>query len=164
MLIFVPNIIYEQTFITMKYIYLLIAVVCLSSCGIKLPAPEARVFNLDYRYLDENGIFVTESPSVSFDYKAVSSIAVEVKGGYVTRDEADRILEDNNDLYYYPTSNRNKVYVGPIVRDAYDVLIEKMREIGANGIINIRIDQDRVMNGDVYVDRITISGMAIEKW
>lgn len=74
MLIFVPNIIYEQTFITMKYIYLLIAVVCLSSCGIKLPAPEARVFNLDYRYLDENGIFVTESPSVSFDYKAVSSI------------------------------------------------------------------------------------------
>lgn len=131
----------------------------LGSCGIHPPAPTTDSFYIDYRPLTESGYYITESPSVSFPYEAKGSIIVTSKGGWVKTSTKD----PKTDYYISATSYYN--YKDPDLNQAYDELKKRLDELGANGVVNIRITS-QIRYSEVvkrYYGEITITGMAIKK-
>lgn len=146
-----------------KILCLLFSVLVLSSCGsIPLPAPHSDVVMIDYSSLTQDGYFVTESNSVSFDYEAVGSIIAEEVGGWLSKNGKPKSVDPKDE--YYISFGRKQIYQEPDLQKAYENLKNKLKEVGANGIINLDI---RFVQGssDKYPkpDKIIITGMAIKK-
>lgn len=112
-----------------------------TSC-VTLPTPYSNIGTIDYSPLTKNGIYVTESNSVNFEYIAVSSIIATEKGGWVNGSEKR-----------------------PSIEVAFKNIIEEMKKLNANGIINLGILASSEMVFDGYskgfVPVITVKGMAI---
>lgn len=148
----------------MKKLFLLPCMLLLASCASYLPAPKSITGMIDYSTLTKNGIFVTESNSVNFDYEAVGSIYAEEVGGFVRKDGKPDPIDPRDD-YYIGSSSGKKVYVRPDVQAAFEKLISKLSQSGANGLINMKIqfttEQDLISK--VIIDKIIVSGMAIKK-
>lgn len=121
--------------------FLFVAII-LSSCG-TLPKPQSNVGTIDYTPLIKEGIYITESNSVNFDYTAVGSVIATEKGGWV-----------------------NETVKRPYVEDAFKNIIKELKRIGANGIINLSITSSVELSEDIlskaYVSVITVKGMAIK--
>ena len=122
----------------------------LTSCMSSLPKPHCTVSCLDYSRLTSKGIFVTESNSVSFEYKAIGSILVTSVGGW-TKENVKKKDYDGAKIEYKKDS-----YVGPNVEEAFDALAGKLEKMDANGIINLKIIS-------MSSNTIQISGMAIKR-
>lgn len=56
-------------------------------------------------------------------------------------------------------SNRKHIYQAPNLQNAYVNIANKLKAVGANGIINLKIS---LINSN-YSDKIVITGMAIKK-
>lgn len=150
----------------MKKVYLLFSfmMIVLTACQ-SLPAPKSNMVVVDYSVLTNQGIFITESNSVSFPYKPIGSVSIDELGGWVRK--ADKKLTENmREDYYYDSSNSSggkqvykQVYQGPEINDMFNKLAAQLHELGANGIINLRITQ----TFEDAKHRVTISGMAIKK-
>lgn len=125
-----------------KLLSLLLFAIILSSCG-TLPKPQSNVGTIDYTPLIKEGIYITESNSVNFDYTAVGSVIATEKGGWV-----------------------NETVKRPYVEDAFKNIIKELKRIGANGIINLSITSSVELSEDIlskaYVSVITVKGMAIK--
>lgn len=141
--------------------YLLFYFLVLSACSVSnLPAPKSEIDMIEYSMLTKEGYFVTESNSVSFDYEAIGSIyAIEV-GGWVSKDGRS----ESTDLKekYYINSNHKQVYQTPNLQKAYRNLANKLKSVGANGIINLKVSftTDSAIGNP---QKIVITGMAIKK-
>lgn len=115
---------------------------------------------IDYSMLTKEGYFVTESNSVSFDYEAIGSIyAVEV-GGWVSKDGKTGPTDLKEK--YYINSNHKQVYQAPNLQKVYRNLANKLKSVGANGIINLKVNftTDSSIGNP---QKIVITGMAIKK-
>jgi uncharacterized protein YbjQ (UPF0145 family) len=123
-------------------------------------APTSYFGGILYSPLTEQGIYVSESNSVSFDYVAIGSVIVEETGGWVrnikSRNELGKRTED-----YYVKSTVSKKYTIPALDAAFEHLREYLFEIGANGIINMHIEF--IPSSKVSLDKIVITGMAIKR-
>ena len=97
-------------------------------------------YYVDYSQLHKNGIFVTESPDVDFPYTPLGSI-VSVTQGERTQ-VGDIVSRD-----YVDTDK------------ALDEIAGKLREMGADGLINMKITPSR--SGSLY--RLVLTGMAIKR-
>jgi len=141
-------------------IYALI-IVLFSACATLRPDPLSIISVVDYSPLTDRGIFVTESNSVSFEYKAIGSVIVEESGGWIARD--GKRSPSSKEDYYIGSSK--KIYQSPKFESTFKKLSEKLESIGANGIINLKISSTSELNRayNVYVEKITITGMAIKK-
>jgi|GEM_PF-372537 len=129
----------------------------------------------DYTLLTNDGIFVTESNSVGFDYQTIGSIYIELREG--ERKEA-------NDSYYTVRNKRDgsksdkkeSQYVRYTPRYVVLKIGEELKKIDANGIINLKITYDKnyqvvkettsgnkvtevIRHGSGYI----VTGMAIKK-
>lgn len=140
---------------------LLFCFLVLSACSVSnLPAPKSEIDMIDYSMLTKEGYFVTESNSVSFDYEAIGSIyAVEV-GGWVSKDGKSEPTDLKEK--YYINSNHKQVYQAPNLQKVYRNLVNKLKSIGANGIINLKVN----FTTDASISnpqKIVITGMAIKK-
>lgn len=130
----------------MKQLGLIMTLLCitiyLQSCG-TLPAPQSNVGTIDYTPLIKEGIYITESNSVNFDYTAVGSVIATEKGGWV-----------------------NGSVRRPYVKNAFKNIIKELERIDANGIINLSITSSVELSEDIlskaYVSVITVKGMAIK--
>lgn len=98
----------------MKKVFYLFVVIVLSSC-ITLPSV-SYINTLDYRPLTDNGLFVTEANSVSFEYKAIGSLYAE---------ETSSIVD-----------GRAMV---PRIENIYNNILHEAKKLGANGIINMSV-------------------------
>lgn len=152
----------------MKKGFLLASIVVLmSSCTtLNLPKPYTKIRMVDYSWLTEQGIFVTESNSVSFDYLAVGSISVESSSGYepTSKNKNVTAIENGDGIYTtYLTdtwSKRAKFEYYPVsLEDMFGELNRELKEKGANGIVNFKIDYDRIKDRNI----VRITGMAIRK-
>jgi uncharacterized protein YbjQ (UPF0145 family) len=134
-----------------------------TSCATYLPAPKSFVGVIDYSVLTSKGLFVTESNSVNFDYRAIGSVIAEEIGGWIPKNSAQSSVNVNDE--YYVGSSTKKVYKNPDVQVAFDNIAEQLSSIGANGIINLKITTSSEMDlvSKFSVDKITVSGMAIRK-
>mgnify|MGYP000459298411 CR=1 FL=1 len=133
----------------------------LTSCVTpKLPEPYGTSTILDYSPLTSKGFYVTESNSVSFDYQAIASVSATEVAGWVKKDKkqviSDGTLRKNVDeLYVNMESKPSSGKYIPDINAAMDRMVEILRTVGANGIINLNIQWES--------SRIIISGMAIRK-
>lgn len=143
----------------MKKTFLIIAsTLLLASCApVNYPAPRTEIGMVNYAPLTNQGIFVTESNSVGFNYEAVGSIYIIETSGWIRKDgkSADEI--DPKEAYYIGSSSqKNWKFVSPTVEEALLKIAEKLKSSGANGIINLKVTTS-------ITDGITITGMAIKK-
>lgn len=116
-----------------KIIFLLLVSLSLASCY-TLDIPQSTTTNIiDYSEFAEQGIFVTESNSVNFDYKPLGSVVSFTRG-------STRLFLNSLD--------QNK---------AFTEIASKVKEIGGNGLINFNVRASSTYE----VLTMTVSGMAI---
>ena len=145
-----------------KILLLAVAALAMTSCS-KIPYT-STVTVIDYSYFTKKGFFITEAPSVSFDYEPVGSIMVRVESGHeVTKEEkkvSKSILGGEIETY---TTKFGKYKVATI-DDALDFIYEESTKVGANGLINVKITPlSTYLSGQTYVTGYIVSGMAIKK-
>lgn len=150
----------------MKKIFLIIeSTLLLVSCApVYQLAPRSYIGIIGYSPLTEKGIYVTESNSVSFDYKAIGSVYAEEIGGWVRKDGKPE-SSDPKEAYYLISSGKKKIYVQPDINAIFKKLVDQLKQSGANGIVNLKIEstteQDFVSK--LSYDKIIVTGMAIKK-
>lgn len=152
------------------FVSFILGVLILSSCSVSLPTPKSTVFVIDYSALTQKGIFVTESNSVSFDYEAIGSVVAEETDGWVKqsllKDKEKQPRKVYQDEYYddsqYSSRGKN-VFIPADLNAALQNLGEQLIEIGANGIINLKIEYVKVPYVKSSLNSIIVSGMAIKK-
>ena len=144
-----------------KILMICFLAVMLASCQTYLPSPVYIPGGVDYSALTDRGIFVTESNSVSFDYEPIGSVYVNAYGGWVRKDGKPR-EDDSKEDYYILGSSSKKVYQLPSYEECFIRLAEKLNEMGANGIINLKFNWSKSVF-DQTIDNLYISGMAIKK-
>lgn len=157
---------------------------------ISCSAPKYQVFPsvVNYRtYLETDNFYITESNSVAFDYEPVGNITVRILNGKCRREYApgdiDTIYHKGKDYNWYefkpkegakpivdfePTLIHGKDYdyYDPNYRtgnynDVLDELYKQAKSIGANGIINLKLQpyQESVTKRDGVMG----TAMAIKK-
>lgn len=143
----------------------------LSSCSIipKTPYQESAVV-LDYSEYTNKGFFMTEANSVSFDYKALGSVSAKVQSGYeIVQETVRKAIKDD---VYGESHDSRKIKYGKYKQaysdNAIKVLCDKAMEIGANGLINIKVTyipavRDLKTGLVIDPDAIIVTGMAIRK-
>lgn len=142
-----------------KYLLLLIAFPLLIGCVSVPKYPYIKTSSvIDYSEFAKRGFFITEANSVSFDYTALGSVSSKVSGGYEVISETRRM--DMKDDVYSQTKSGAKIkygkYIPAYIEDALDAIHNQSIEIGANGVINLRI---------TYPDNetVVVTGMAIKR-
>ena len=141
----------------MKKILLTISAIltlCLGSC---MPRFSDRFYYLDYSRFTEKGFFITEAPTVPFDYLPVGSVVLVERSGKkeitaVHKPGYDGIYGEDNSVttkskYEYASSG-----------SAMEALYEFAKENNADGIINFN-----VTSGNENGLSVTISGMLIKR-
>ena len=109
--------------------------------------------------------FGPESPFCS-DCKH-GSISIDELGGWVRKDNKKRAANIKEDYYYNSPNpyNGKQVYQAPDLDNMFNKLAAELHELGANGIINLKITQTVEFQKEIkqFIHRVTISGMAISK-
>lgn len=147
----------------MKKCLFLVLAATLTLAGCKsYPPPTCYTSFIDYSQLASQGIFATESNSVSFDYVPVGSVCVEECGGWGEYKQRDA-LENGYEIYDDFSFGR-RGYAPPSLDNAFHNLAKKLKEERANGIINLKIMYgSKMVRENLIVGTITITGMAIRK-
>ena len=151
----------------MKKVLLFVFAIGLStSCAtsaISYPEPYGFSTFLDYSPLTNKGIYVTESNSVSLDYKILGSVSATEVSGWVKKEKELKVANKNkknnvDDMYADVERNQSNgkyMRMSPSLDAAMERMANTLKEVDANGIINLKIQWEP--------DRIIISGMAIRK-
>src|SRR5690606_16170414 len=105
---------------------------------------EASATYVDYRPYTETGFFITESNSVGFDYKPVSSVMAIARSGYLPQERRSNVTDSKpfDDVYYKPERIKAGVRTAT-PKDAVRELVHQARALGANGIINLARKSNR---------------------
>jgi uncharacterized protein YbjQ (UPF0145 family) len=144
----------------MKKLVLIILVLTLASCATYSPL----VSFVDYSSYNNDGIFLTESNSVSFKYEPVGSINVLLYSGFANDVKKAPVIEDKkgkgDDIYYSANNGRLK-YKDATIQEALRLAVENARNKGANAIINIRYEYIPAFKNNP--DGWHMSGMAIKR-
>ena len=149
-----------------KVLLFVFAIGLLTSCAtsaISYPEPYGFSTFLDYTPLTNKGIYVTESNSVSFDYKILGSVSATEVSGWVKKEKELKVANKNkknnvDDMYADVERNQSNgkyMRMSPSLDAAMERMANTLKEVDANGIINLKIQWEP--------DRIIISGMAIRK-
>ena len=149
-----------------KVLFFILAIGLLTSCAtstISYPEPYGFSTFLDYSLLTNKGIYVTESNSVSFDYKTLGSVSATEVSGWVKKEKELKVANKNkknnvDDMYADVERNQSNgkyMRMSPSLDAAMERMANTLKEVDANGIINLKIHWEP--------DRIIISGMAIRK-
>lgn len=143
----------------MKKFALLIIVFALASCAIYAPL----VSFVDYSTYNKEGIFLTESNSVSFSYEPVGSINVLLYSGYTVekKTEVTGVKKEKGDDVYFTSNPRALKFKGSTILEALKLAVDQAKNKGANAIINIRYEY--VPSFKNTPDGWLISGMAVKK-
>lgn len=106
----------------------------------------------DYSKYD---VFISEATSVSFDYVPMGSVTAYVESGYDPKESGKVSL-------WGPSK---KEIIKATSDDAVRVLVQNAKEIGANGIINVKSVYKPIWNETMkdYIGTYTATGMAIKK-
>lgn len=144
--------------------FLLFAFVALifTSC-MKIPYT-STVTVIDYSYFSKKGFFITEAPSVSFDYESVGSIMVSVQSGHNVIEGEKKVSKSifGGEIETY--SSVMGKYRAATIDDALDLIYDESIKAGANGLINLKISPITVyQSGQTYVTGYIVNGMAIKR-
>ena len=139
--------------------------ISLIMCAFTSCAPKITYFEnvrlVDFSKYTEQGIFLTESNSVSFDYEPVGSINVMILSGYEKKIKSSKTVE--NDIYGDELYEIRKTAQGDFIfatpQAAIAKAVEQLEAMNANGIINLNI---RYIHS-TYQPGYELTGMAIRR-
>jgi len=143
-----------------KVLLLSVMAMLLSSCLVK-KAYSVSWNLIDYtKYADDN-FFMTESNSVSFEYKSLGSIIVYSNSGYEVKGVKqieNSYYEDEQNLDYGKWKHCD-------VNDAFKKLHDVALVKGANGVINIKYEYFpmRISDKKIIEENWVVTGMLIKK-
>ena len=134
---------------------------------------------VDYKKYWDQGFFITESPSVNFEYIPIGAVTVTLQDGYETIANAgtapkktgwasrSRSAEKQSSTKYADKSTLFTLY------DAIDMAVAKAKENGADGLINLSYEINSIATskqttyGGTYDlgsgHRYVIKGMAVKR-
>lgn len=147
-----------------KVLLMAIVTLFLSSCITKFPY-QKESYVINYSHLSENGFFITESNSVSFNYTPLGSVTSIVTDGYEVLSHEKKTYPQNaypdivKDVYKY-----GKYKIADI-NDALDILYSETKKLGGNGIINLKITYNTTSKtkDGLSINNYVVTGMAIKK-
>lgn len=143
-------------------VLMLLLTLCFTSCVSLLPKPHSYSSCIDYGYLSQQGVFITESNSVSFDYQPLGSLYVECTGGW---DKKRAKLENSEMEDIYMEDAKNNSYVPATIEEAFDLALAELDRLKGNGIINFKISTvtEYLPSYKISVNKIILTGMCIKK-
>ncbi len=143
-----------------KIILLSLAMLFVSSCA---PVLENRFYYMSYKPLSDEGIQVTASPSVAYEYESLGTFTLVCESGYMTKNDLKRRDRGEDGVYSsnQPTVS-NRKYKSANAEDAQQTLAQYLHSINANGVINIRM-QYLYIPKTSKVTSVIISGEAIKR-
>ena len=121
----------------MKKLFLALSVALLSSCVTYSPL----VNFIDYSAYNDQGMFLTESNSVDFDYTPVGSINVLLYSGYV-KQTPEYLVEDKavDAVYYSSSSTGRSKYQDATIQEALRIVVDQAKHKGADAVINLHYE------------------------
>lgn len=152
----------------MKQIVFILSVILLMGCSTIGKFPYVQESSIiDYSQYEKKCFFITESNSVSFEYKPIGSIMVKVENGYevISVDKKESSIDDIYGQKKISYKKKFGDYKVATINDALDLIYNKSIEKNADGIINIKIEP--IIGQNPYqTNTITgyfVSGMAIKR-
>lgn len=138
-------------------------IACLSSCVTSYPERREYIGMINYSEFEKNDLFATESNSVNFDYTPIGSLLIEDVGGMDSRKTTSSLSNGGGDDLYSGTKNKGR-YVAPDPNRAVELAVKALKNMGATGIINMKIQfsMEYAPLEQVSVGKITLTGMAIK--
>lgn len=144
----------------------LLSIICVSAASLTSCAPKmqyvASSSYINYQTYVDQGVYITESNSVNFDYTPLGSVSAIVFPGYVKATRPSQY--QYNDLNGKPqlTEEYNK-WKSADVQDAIALVVEKAKQQGGNGVINFSIKPTSESDGKAIRHGFLVSGMVIRK-
>ncbi len=147
----------------------ILTILFLNSC-VTLPKYTTFHYANNFKYLTEKGIFVTTASSVGFDYNAIGLLtAISKRGINESKNKKEDLTDlEKQEMAFYgrgSLSNTNRTIKQANIEDAFKELYKGLQEMGANGIIDLKIEYSYVTlpNSKIPLDEIKITGLAIKK-
>ncbi len=121
----------------------------------------------EYKYLIDKGFYITESNSVSFNYTPIGHIELIAKRYFTKVEKGDPEYEKYGELSEIDAAavkngHPIEVYDFPSIYKIFDQILEKGKLMGANGLINFKIDY-KYNSSAILPSHIYVSGMFIKK-
>ncbi|MDE7466714.1 MAG: hypothetical protein K2M59_09915 [Muribaculaceae bacterium] len=126
------------------------------------PKSHDEVYYLDYSALNRQGFYITESDVVAFDFDPVGSVLLIQHSGYedivISKDpyQMDSPKGYTDDIYGSGNVKKKKSYKAASVPGALSSLSQVAKDLGADGVINLKFSGDAVRG-------IAVSGMLIKR-
>ena len=136
------------------------AVVVLTSCAPKMQYVASSTY-IDYQSYLEQGIYITESNSVNFDYTPLGSVSSIVYPGYVRDIQYSRVEDDLTGETQF--TKKSSKWKPADVQDAIAIVVEKAKQQGGNGIINFSINPISETFDKTVRHGYIVTGMVIHK-
>lgn len=143
-----------------KHLLIALFVIALSSCSPKLQY-QTSISYIDYSLYANEGMFLTESNSVAFDYKALGTVSISVLSGNVDKKRPDRY--NFTDLNGNRPEEKYSEWVAASPEKAIQLAIEKAKAQGGDGIINMKIEPFTEVTNKATRSGFLLSGMVIKK-
>ena len=155
---------------TIQFFVVCLMLLMINSCAI-LDKYEIQTTNIDLTSFEKQGIFVTTG-DLSIEYKPISIISAQCFHGFISKNSKNQKSFSGNDDIYYSNINNNSEYYSKQsltykfcdIEDLFADVIERVKTLGANGIIKLEIkgisrgagtDKTRIQTG------VEVSGLAI---
>lgn len=133
----------------------------LTSCAPKMQYVASSTY-INYQTYAEQGMYITESNSVSFDYTPLGSVSAIVFPGYVKATRPSQYKYEDLNGNQQLTEDYNK-WQPADVSDAIALAVEKAKQQGGNGIINFKVQPTSESDGKTVRHGYLVTGMVIRK-
>lgn len=151
-----------------KFLFISAMALLLSACAVPKRAYTSYSTSFDFTEFTNDGFFITESNSVSFDYDPIGSISGVVTSGYeVLGKDKQRESKMKDDVYYQEKNEKVRYgeYKYADFRNVLFEIVESAKKLGANGIINLDVVYSPgtvdMKNKEITPSYYIASGMAI---
>lgn len=142
-----------------RYLSAAIMVALFSSCAIK-PVYQKQISVIDYSVYNKQGIFLTESPSVSFPYDPIGSVLVTLKDGNVAiHNGVAYQMQVDDDVEYIG----KKQYKYASSADALQELTDLTKKLGADAVVGLKLEYKIESSKDYARGVVIVSGMAVKR-
>lgn len=152
----------------------LFLILCIASSCTVLDKYSASTYVIDLSEFERNGIFVTTGDISSTNYQSVAIISVDCYSGAVQKENAKVKIDKphkgvEDDIYYTSvTSATDKksdfLWRACLLEDLFSTLIINVKELEANGIINLEIKNvtQKGASGNDFQKGIEVIGIAVK--
>lgn len=144
------------------FLITIVPTVLFSSCAPKV-LYTSNVGFVDYSSYQNEGIFLSESNSVNFEYDAIGSVTAVVFSGEAVLSQTQHV--DKDEMYGEYTTVKNKMgWKTARPEDALNEAVTQVKSRGGNGLINIKITPTTEMTASKVVrSGFLVSGMVIKR-